>query len=230
MIRLTQEELNEVIRKHGLWLKNVNDPKGERADLSYKDLHELDFQSVNLTGANLACSNMMKTKLKSANFISSNLQNVNLKRSILTLANFYEANLCEANLIKANLTYINLFGANLKAANLNYANLRHANFWRANLEGASLLGADLRYARLYKTNLHGANIDYSAFPLWCGSFDVDIDKRIAVQMIYHLCRLKCDDEEFIALRNSMINFANKFHHIKTGDCNKLIEIPLPSSE
>ena len=70
--------------------------------------------------------------------------------------------------------------ANLQDANLQYANLRGANLRDANLQGANLRGADLRGA-----NLRGANLDYSFLPLWCGSKDMIVDRRIAAQIAAH---------------------------------------------
>ena len=47
MITYTQGELNEILRKHKLWLDN--DPSGARADLTGADL-----RGANLTGADLS--------------------------------------------------------------------------------------------------------------------------------------------------------------------------------
>ena len=99
------------------------------------------------------------------------------------------------------------------------ANLDGADLRRANLDGANLYGADLRRANLDGANLDGANIDYGCWPIWCGSLEVKVDKRIAVQLAYHFCRLICDDSEYLAVRNSLIDFANQFHRV--GECGKL---------
>ena len=80
---------------------------------------------------------------------------------------------------------------------------------RANLVGAYLEGA----------NLKGANLDFSCWPLWCGSLDVKVDARIAAQLAYHFCRLKCDDTEYIEARNAIVDFANRFHQV--DECGKL---------
>lgn len=84
------------------------------------------------------------------------------------------------------------------------ANLRYANLQNANLQDASLRGADLR----------DASLDYSCWPLWCGSLDVKVDRRIAAQLAYHFCRLDCDDPDYISARNAVINFADEFHRVK----------------
>lgn len=86
---------------------------------------------------------------------------------------------------------------------------KKANLWEANLQGANLRGADLR----------GANLDYSCWPLWCGSMDVKVCKRIAAQLAYHFFRLDCDDPEVIAAQNALIPLANQFH--RAGECGLL---------
>jgi len=83
----------------------------------------------------------------------------------------------------------------LERAHLEGADMRGADLRGADLRGADLRGADLRGADLRGADLRGADLDYSCFPLWCGSFDVKIDKRIAAQLAYHFCRLVCEDEE-----------------------------------
>ena len=74
---------------------------------------------------------------------------------------------------------------------------------------ADLRGADLR----------GADLDYSCWPLWCGSLDVKADKKIAAQLAYHFCRLDCDDPKYIKTRNAILNFANQFHQV--DECGML---------
>ena len=108
----------------------------------------------------------------------------------------------------------NLWGAGLWKADLWRANLREANLREANLRGADLRGADL-----WEANLRGANLDYSCWPLWCGSLDVRVCKRIAAQLAYHFCRLDCDDQEVIAAQNAIIPLANQFHRV--NECGKL---------
>ena len=126
------------------------------------------------------------------------------ERANLYRANLYRANLYRANLYRADLNRANLHGANLCGADLNRANLREAN----------LCGANLREA-----NLHGANLDYSCWPLWCGSLDVEVDARIARQLAYHFCRLDCDDPEYLEARKAIAEFANGFHRV--DECGRI---------
>ena len=114
------------------------------------------------------------------------------------------ADLREADLQRADLQRADLQGAGLQGADLREADLREAD-----LQGADLRGADLR----------GANLDYSCWPLWCGSLDVKVDKKIAVQLAYHFCRLDCDDPEYIKTRNAVLSFANQFHRV--NECGML---------
>ena len=118
-------------------------------------------------------------------------------------ANLYRADLRGADLREAYLREANLREANLREANLNEADLRRADLRRVNLSEAYLGGADLC----------GANLDYSCWPLWCGSLDVKVDARIARQLAYHFCRLDCDDPEYLEARKAIAEFANGFHRV-----------------
>ena len=116
--------------------------------------------------------------------------------------------------------------ANLRGADLGDANLRSADLRLADLSGADLRLADLRSANLRGANLRGANLDYSCWPLWCGSLrDVQIDKRIFAQLAYHLCRVIVDDDECNAAQKALYPIANQFH--RADECGRL---PLEGSE
>ena len=119
----------------------------------------------------------------------------------------------------ANLSGADLSGANLSGADLSGAYLRGAYLRGADLSGANLRGADLSGANLRGADLRGADLDFSCWPLWCGSLAVKVCKRIAVQLAYHFCRLDCDDPEYIAARNAILDFANQFHRV--DECGKL---------
>jgi len=89
--------------------------------------------------------------------------------------------------------------------------LRRANLYGANLTKANLSGADLHGANLTGANLTGANIDYSCWPLWCGSKNVKVDVKIAAQLAAHFCVLDCDDPTYLAAKEAVINFAKTSH-------------------
>jgi hypothetical protein len=115
----------------------------------------------------------------------------------------------DADLRRADFQGADLRDADLQSADLKDADLQGANFRWADLQDADLAGADLR----------GANIDFSAWPLWCGSFDVRVDRRIATQIAYHFCRLNCDDPEYLAAREALARFANTFHRVE--ECGRI---------
>ena len=157
--------------------------------------------------------------LRYANLKGADLNGANLKGADLRGADLTDADLNGANLKGADLRYADLRYANLRGADLNGANLKGADLRYADLRGADLNGADLRYADLRYADLRGANIDFSCYPLWCGSLGLKADKRLACQLAYHLCSMQCDDTEFVKMRNSVLSFANQFH--RADECGVL---------
>ena len=91
----------------------------------------------------------------------------------------------------------------------------------ADLRGADLRGANLRGANLRGANLSDADLDYSCYPLWCGSLHLKANKRLACQLAYHLCSMQCDDADYVKMRNSILGFANQFHRV--NECGELKE-------
>ena len=83
----------------------------------------------------------------------------------------------------------------------------------ANLSRADLSVSNLSEAYLSVADLSEADLDFSCFPLWCGGLHIKTDVRLAAQVAYHLCTMQCDDAEYIAMRNSILEFANKFHRV-----------------
>ena len=112
----------------------------------------------------------------------------------------------------------------LKGADLSGTDLSGANLMEANLRDTNLINTDLRGADLMEANLKGADLDYSCYPLWCGSLNLKADKRLACQLAYHLCSIQCDDADYIKMRNSILDFANQFHRV--NECGKLEEMEL----
>ena len=92
------------------------------------------------------------------------------------------------------------------------ADLRSADLMDANLRSADLRRADLRSA-----DLSDADLDFSVFPLWCGSFNIKVNERLPIQLIYHICKMKIetDDADLKRLVNSKTfrKVANKFHRV-----------------
>ncbi len=97
----------------------------------------------------------------------------------------------------------NLQGADLRLADLRLDDLRCADLVGANFMGANLVGAKFM----------GANIDYSCWPLWCGSLGVRVDRRIFCQLAYHLCRVIVDDDSCKEAQLMLGRLANEFHRV-----------------
>ena len=159
-----------------------------------------------LRGANLNGADFSNAYLVRADFSNAYLVRADFRCAILNGADFRDAYLS---------------GANLSGASLRCADLRDANLRGADLSGANLRGADLRDADFRDADLSGANLDYSCYPLWCGSLHLKADKRLACQLAYHLCSIQCDDADYIKMRNSILDFANQFHRV--CECGKLEE-------
>ena len=101
--------------------------------------------------------------------------------------------------------------ANLRGADLSMADLSRADLSMADLSGANLSWADLSGANLCGANLCGADLDFSCWPLWCGSKGVKVDRKIAAQLAAHFCAVDCDDPDYQAARAAILEFAKTSH-------------------
>lgn len=117
------------------------------------------------------------------------------------------ADLSNTDMSNTNLSNTNLFYADMSNTNLSYANLSNSDLSYANLSNSDLSHADLRNA-----NLSGANLDYSCWPLWCGSLNAKADEALCSQLAYHLARLM--QNSGVSLDISISELANKARQIK----------------
>lgn len=101
--------------------------------------------------------------------------------------------------------------------------LRKHKLWLDNAEGgerANMQDADLRGA-----DMLGADIDYSAWPLWCGSLKAHVDDRIAIQLLYHTLSVVQHSPHVSAelkrtlLTEDVVGIANRFHRVE--ECGAL---------
>ena len=133
------------------------------------------------------------------------------------------ANLSGEYLRGANLSNADLSRADLSRADLSDADLSYAYLSLADLRRTDLRGADLHSANLGDADLSGANIDYSCWPLWFGSLNAKIDKRIAIQLLYHAVRAmqSVEDTEVqeICRNPDVLALANKFNRL--GECGEI---------
>ena len=114
---MEQSKLDEIIRKHDLWLNGKED--GERANLSSANLRSADLSYANLRYANLSYANLCYANLSSANLSSADLSSANLR--------------------SANLSCADLSSADLRYANLSYANLSENKLWSTTGNGINVM-------------------------------------------------------------------------------------------
>ena len=155
---MTREGLNEILRKHKLWLDDADG--GERADMQDADMQGTDMQDADMQDADMQ-------------------------------------------------------GAKMQGANMQYANMQVANMRGANMRGAKMQGADMQ----------GADIDYSCWPLWCGSLKAHVDDRIAIQLLYHALSVVqhspyvSENIKRTLLTPDVVEVANRFHRV--DECGEL---------
>lgn len=141
----------------------------------------------------------------------------------LNHANLSYANLSHANLTCADLSFVDLEYADLICAKLGDAKLRYADLSYADFTNAELMGADFTNSKLNYATLIGANLDYSCLPLRCDSLTIQIDKRIACQLLYHTLKVmkSVDDEEVKAIlkNDKVLALANQFHRV--DECGEI---------
>lgn len=135
------------------------------------------------------------------------------------------SDLSYANLSYADLRYADLRYADLSNADLSYADLRYADLSNAVLSNADLRCAVLSNAVLRYAVLSNADLDFSCLPLWCGSLDIKIDKRIACQLLYHTLRamqsVEVDEIKAILNDDKVLALANQFHRV--SECGSIVK-------
>lgn len=218
-ITMTQNELDKILENHKKWLNGEDG--GSRANLRGANLRGANLQVADLRGADLRDVNLWDAALQGAKLWGADLQGANLQGANLRAADLRGADLRAAELRDVNLWGADLRGANLWGADLRGAALQVANFMDANFSDVNLGGADLRGANLQTADLRGADVDYSCWPLGCGSLDVIVDRRIFCQLAYHLCRVIVDDDECKEAQLMLGKLANEFH--RADECGRVPE-------
>jgi len=131
--------------------------------------HDPKGMKADLAEADIQCADLRQANLRGVNFRKANLLRTELQG----------ADLREVNFQKAILIEVDFRGADLRGADLRRANLQEANF----------RGADLRHADFREADIRRATFDYSAWPLWCGSFNCIVDDCLVWQLMAHITRL-----------------------------------------
>ena len=69
-------------------------------------------------------------------------------------------------------------------------------------------------ANLCNADLHGADLDFSCWPLWCGTSKVTVDEKIAKQLLAHAFAIV---QPFMQPTEEQVKFCNEFHRIQSGE-------------
>jgi uncharacterized protein YjbI with pentapeptide repeats len=190
--RVTQRELDEAIRKHGVFVKGVRG--GARAVFKFKDMSHLDFRKSDLsqadfTGSVLVGANLAEGIFRGVSFFSCDLRNAALEKGDFSRADFRGAFVAGANLTGAVLA-----GADLRegkvmekergkalqdrqrqdipdkvhktiftGAKLSETNLSGARAAAADFSDADLSGVIVKDADFSSANFEGANLSQADF-------------------------------------------------------------------
>ena len=180
-IELSGENIHSAFYdEHTIWPKGFDYQNsgaifiGPNADLSGKNLANMNLRrakmwNVNLTDANLHCADLCETNLAKADLVRTNLSHANLQQASLSKtdmrsANISHANLMEADLRKSNLIRSNLHGAILSKTKLSGSIYDESTTWPDHFDhlscGSLCIGpnADLSGKNLANMNLSGANL------------------------------------------------------------------------
>jgi uncharacterized protein YjbI with pentapeptide repeats len=107
-MQYSKDELNEILRLHGTWLRGERD--GKRANLTGADLTDADLRYADLADANLTGTDLRGANLTNADMRGADLRYADLRDADLRDANLNNADLRAADLTDADLTGVRLWG------------------------------------------------------------------------------------------------------------------------
>ena len=173
--RVTQAEINEIIRKHLMFLSAK--PGGARAVVRDRDLSGLNFTGQNLsqsdfTGSILRGAIMTNASFESATLFGCDLRGATLRSTRLVRADLRGAEVDEADLYRADLTGADLREGKTvmkrkirqkedqysKAAEVGAVQFIGSNLTDAILSGAIAIGTDFTDARMGNADLSSTNL------------------------------------------------------------------------
>jgi len=164
----------------------------------------IETKGIEGKNADLSGCDLSDSKLRGCDLSGCDLSDSNLSRCDLSGCDLRGCDLSDSNLSRCDLSGCDLRGCDLRGCDLSDSNLSRCDLSDSNLSGCDLSGCDL---------------DYSSLPLWCGSLDIKVDKRIAAQIAYHFCRMVCDNPEVKQAQNAIMELANQFH--RAAECGKI---------
>lgn len=142
---ITQEEINEKVKAHKLWLDS-KEKQGEQAVFTNVSITNKDFSHRNLLGAvfeNVEVKNadFRKTNLSSTRFKNVHFHHVFFNDAILTDIKFWYCNITNTAYFCANLKNAAFTNTTLINVDFRRSNLRYANFSTAKIENIFVTNA-----------------------------------------------------------------------------------------
>jgi uncharacterized protein YjbI with pentapeptide repeats len=151
------QELDDIIKKHELWLK-TNKKDGRQADfVGSKDLGGADFTKKDMSQASFIGASMSLADLSYSTFDGANLSYADLSGADLSYSSFKKAQLYGADLSCAHLNDTDLTGAVITCM---FDNSERC----PDLTGAYLKGTKLADAKLGTTSLEELFLNQNHFP------------------------------------------------------------------
>lgn len=148
---ITQEEFEDIYEKHQLWLSDSQ--QGKKADLSYKDLSNIDLAPIE----------RKKQKSNFLRLIPIVLNYAILDHACLRGLSGKSIHLKGASLISTNLIEISFQQSNFESANLTHADLTGAMLPNAQFTNARLINSNFTFAKLINAKFNKTIIDKSVF-------------------------------------------------------------------
>lgn len=169
---ISKEQLDEVIKAHGLWLNDHSN--GKRAELNGYSIGdmlgstELDLSGIDLSEADLSESSFCKVKLVGANFTGAKLEGTSFICVDMTDAILDDVKMSNGSVNHSNLTgvqakrcdFINccMWDCCFKEAKLNASCFLASQLCDGNFRGADLSNCDLRWTDIDYANFENANL------------------------------------------------------------------------
>lgn len=188
MRKVSQDELNEIIRLHGVWLREKI--AGAQADLSDCDLTGANMRGVDLSRARFNRSIMRHADLSDSNLTQATMINVDLTDSYMSCCNLTEARMTRAKLKNATMRHCTMIDTILRAVDLADADLHgstlvgvdfsHSNLRDVWLESATMLNCELREVigngveiKTFQTESYMVNFTKHDIQIGCKRFTVE---------------------------------------------------------
>ena len=160
-----------------------------------------------------------------ANLEDANLDGADMRFAKMQRANMKGATMQGATMQGAHMRYADMRFANMQGADMQGADMRCSNMTYANMQDANMQDTDLKNVSMRFADMRGADIDYSCWPLQCGSLKAHVDDRIAIQLLYHALSVVqhspyvSDDIKRTLLTEAVVDIANRFHRVE--ECGEL---------